>query len=352
MRLRAAGSGVPYLPARRASIRLHLDRHERAAALAEAVALAEAAGDESLSDDLRRGAATWLGRLTATLEAPWDADAKPPVDLAEADAAIRAALGPAGTAHYDAGRRALNDEYVVRSAEAEREIERLASARENRTAAALDAITEDRDKAQDRKDDVKRTAGEWKSWLDTRLAEIDTELTPLAETYRQLTAGVEVARSSVANLNLQIAQAESDALAGGGRVRRPGAPRAGNPLPTLISARDEALSRYTLLTDRATAARRRGETLTGAGGGRRPVRERDERPACQGGRAAPVGRRPEETGRQDCRRQARRLARRPGGPAAIAGAEHLPADPAGRRTRPPLGGAATRRERRVGRVEP
>lgn len=256
--LRAAlGSGAdPFHPARRASIRMHLSRNRRSEALKEAVGFAEAmdAGDGVENHEASDASTRWLGRLIAALESPWVPNAAPK-DLAEADAAIRAVLGPDAEAAYEAGRRSLRDDYAARAAAVEAEIADLSLDHETRRAETLDKIAEDRDAAEDEREEATRTAAGWKQWLDEQTKGLDEELKKLETAHQQLTVQAEAAAATYLTLAQEITNRQA-------RAELADAPLGvGVNTAQLAVASNQALAELKLLNGRIAEVRGQAQAL-------------------------------------------------------------------------------------------
>ncbi|HEX6984662.1 MAG TPA: hypothetical protein VF170_04760, partial [Planctomycetaceae bacterium] len=188
LRSAVAGAPAPFLPARRALIRLHLNHGRRDAALREAVAMADALGRAETDATLQTVAdesVRWLGRLTAAIEAPWQ-PGEPPAEVLQADEEIRRSLGPALSRVYAEGRRSLRDDYAARSEEVDATVARLVAAHAERQTEELQEIAAERGAADAEQEKVGRTADEWKKWLDEQTAEIDPQLEKLVPQFQQL----------------------------------------------------------------------------------------------------------------------------------------------------------------------
>lgn len=249
----------PFRPARRASIRLHLSRNRRAEALKEAVAFAEALSNGGSTEaELNSLSVRWLGRLMAALESPWLPNAAPQKDLAEADAAIRAALGPDSVGAYEAGRRSLREDYASRAAAVEAEIADLSLDHEERRAETLDKIAGDRDAAEDEREKVTRTAAEWKTWLDEQTKGIDEELKKLETAHQQLTVQAEAASATYLTLSQEITnrQVQAELSTRGSSVILPS-----SGMTQLVVASNQALADLKLLNGRIAEVRGQAQVL-------------------------------------------------------------------------------------------
>lgn len=185
-----------YLPAWRALFRMRLDRRDKAL-FADADKLALQAVNSKLTWDEtgRRDAVVLLGRVFEFLLLP-GVDVLPREDAKAHGARIEKRLGLKFEEPYHAGRAQVRREYDALQAEAEKAaIKRRLSDRKKADATIAD-IREQREDNTAKSQTLKKTAAQWKTWLDGRLKDFDKQITSLQKDYQTL----QVADARVARL--------------------------------------------------------------------------------------------------------------------------------------------------------
>ena len=177
-----------YLPAWRALFRFRLERNDKALPI-EVRRLAAQAADEKANwtQADRRSAAVLLGKVCEFVS---QQNAATPAKrtLIGSLPRIKQELGPKLGISFQSGRMQMRNTLESRKATNNKAALKRTIVKREKANATLDELKERSQENQDKSVNLKKTAEQWKAWLNGKLKEFDTRITSLGKDYKLLQA--------------------------------------------------------------------------------------------------------------------------------------------------------------------
>jgi hypothetical protein len=186
----AASSRPPYLPAWQALIRTQLTLKEGDAALEQAERLAAQIADPAVpwSDEVRREAAAWLGRVAGYLALDGVELVDPPALRTAHETRVRLALDEPLWDAWSRGRESIHRAHQALLKERAAARATIAADQEEQHQGRAAEIEAERTELDEKTETLKLTAREWQAWLDEQLSQTEKKLTALQKDFATLDA--------------------------------------------------------------------------------------------------------------------------------------------------------------------
>ncbi len=204
----AKGDAVHYLPAWQAVIHLDILQKDREGFLRDTFELAKLAADpgaEWIGTNQPRAAATWLGEVCEYLKLPGVDFLKPDQQTAHVEK-LTELMTPEMVAAWVEGQPKLRQKYVRVFNEIHQEQQQMKQKLEqsaDRKTAALSGRQQELDEKQD---DARKSATEWKAWYDKHMKQTETQLKTLQRDYAALDAAARRLSGIIAQTQFEIGQ--------------------------------------------------------------------------------------------------------------------------------------------------